>query len=76
MIFKDLVKEIKGYKISKEQNDLESFEKNVENLISNIINNYPKYRKEYIKNIEIDIKNLKTLVSERVPPESESYPEV
>ena len=75
MIFKDLSKAIKFYKISKEQNDLESFEKKVENLISNIINVYPNYRKVYNENIEIDIKNLKTLVSERVPPESESYSE-
>ena len=73
MIFKDLSKAIKGYKISKEQNDLESIEKRVENIISRVINNYPKYSKEYNENIKIDIKNLKTIISERVPPESESY---
>ena len=41
-IFKDLIKLIKVYKISKEKKNLETFEKAAENLISKTIKNYSK----------------------------------
>ena len=74
-IFKDLIKLIKVYKISKEKKNLETFEKAAENLISKTIKNYSKYSEEYIKNQDIDINNLKSLVSEIVSPGSGSYSE-
>ena len=73
MLFKDLSRTIKKYKISKDKNDLINIESRVENIISRGIQNYPKYSKKYNENQDIDITSLKTLVSEIVPPESGNY---
>ena len=74
MIFKDLIREIQSYKISKDQKYLELIEKKVKNIISKCSKNYPKYCKKYFENQDIDINDLKTLVYETVPPDSGSYP--
>ena len=78
MIFKDLIKIIKQCKISKDIKEREKIENQVEDLISKSILKYPEYFKLYSENNEklnLNPTNLKTLLSELIPLNSESYPE-
>ena len=70
MIFQDLIKLIKKCKITKDNKEREKFENKVEKLISTYLEKYPKYNEE---NEKQDITNIKTLVSEIIPPNSEKY---
>ena len=76
-IFKKLINLIKEYKISKDYKDRENFENKVETLILENLNSYPNYAESYEKNLkeDIDIANLKTLVTELIPTNSEKYVE-
>ena len=49
MIFKDLSKLLKGYKITKNDLDRENFEIQVEDLLKKILEKYPGYNKIYIE---------------------------
>ena len=79
MIFKRLSNLIKECKILKIDADRENFEKQVEELISQCIKEYPnysvKYNEENKSQSELDINSLKTLVTELVPPSAEFYSE-
>ena len=79
MIFKDLSKLLKSYKITKNDLDRENFEIQVEDLIKKTLEKYPEYSKIYIeenkKQSDSDIKSLKTLVTELIHPSSDSYSE-
>ena len=78
MIFKDLIKLIKKYKITQDYKERENFEIQVEELISKYLLKYPdystKYKKENAK-YDFDPTNLKNLVTEIIPPNSEYYSE-
>ena len=78
-IFTELSKLIKQYKITKNENDREKFENQVEGLIIKCIKNYPEYSKKYSaenqKQSDLDIKSLKTYVTELVHPSSSNYSE-
>ena len=79
MIFKDLSKLLKSYKITKNDLDRENFEIQVEDLIKKTLEKYPEYSKIYIeenkKQSDSDIKSLKTFVTELIHPSSDSYSE-
>ena len=79
MIFKDLSKLIRECKILTKEEYREKFEKQVEELISKSIKKYPEYSKLYNeenkKQSDLDIASLKTLVTELIPPYSETYTE-
>ena len=68
MIFKKLSKLIKECKSFKNELDRENFESQVENLITECLNNYENYSKKYNEKnknlLELDINSLKTLVTE------------
>ena len=75
MIFKKLTNLIKEFKISKDDRDRENFENKVETLIFENLSSYPDYAENCEKNLkeDIDITNLKTLVTELIPTNSEKY---
>ena len=79
MIFKDLSKLIKNYKITKIDLDRENFEIQVEELIIKSMEKYhdysEKYKKENEKQSDSDINSLKTYVTELIHPSSDSYSE-
>ena len=78
MIFNDLIKIIKQCKITKDIKKREKIENQVEELISKSILKYPEYFKLYCENNEklnLEPKNLKILISELIPLNSESYQE-
>ena len=79
MIFKDLSKLIRECKILTKEADREKFETKVEDLISNYLKKYSEYSKIYNeenkKQTDLEIDSLKTLVTELIPPHSESYNE-
>ena len=79
MIFKDLSELIRTCKILKNEKDREIFENQVESIIEKNIKKYREYSKIYNvenrKQSDLDIKSLKTYVTELVHPSSESYTE-
>ena len=79
IIFTELCKLIKQYKITKNEKDRETFENQVEGLIIKCLKNYPEYSKKYSaenqKQSDLDIKSLKTYVTELVHPSSSNYSE-
>ena len=78
MIFKDLIKLLKNYKITQDYKERENFETQVEKLISKYLLKYPEYSKKYQEeNIKLDLdpSNLKNLVTEMIPPNSEYFSE-
>ena len=78
MIFKDLIKLIKKYKITQDYKEREKFENQVEELISKYLLKYPNYSKTYKKEntkYDFDPTNLKNIVTEMIPPNSEYYSE-
>ena len=79
IIFTELSKLIKQYKITQNEKDREDFENQVENLIIKCLNSYPEYSKKYSnenqKQSDLDIKSLKTYVTELVHPSSNNYSE-
>ena len=79
IIFKDLSKLLKEYEITKTENDRENFENKVEELIKQTLEKYPEYSKKYTeenqKLSDLDIKSLKTYMTELTHPSSESYSE-
>jgi len=78
LIFEDLSKLIRECNIFTIEGDREIFENKIEALISKTITNYNEYSKIYneenVKQI-IDIKSLKTYVTEIIPPNSDIYSE-
>ena len=80
MIFKKLSKLIKECKSFKNELDRENFESQVENLITECLNNYENYSKKYNEKnknlLELDINSLKTLVTELIQRNEENYPEI
>ena len=79
IIFKDLSKLLKEFEITEEIKDREKFENEVEKLISKTLEKYPEYSKKYTeenqKLSDLDIKSLKTYMTELIHPSSESYSE-
>ena len=67
---------MKKYKKTDDIEERENFENQVEDLIMKYIEKYPKYSKKYEEQkLNLDIANLKTLVMELIPPNSEKYSE-
>ena len=79
IIFPELIKLLKEYKITKNEKDREQFESKVEDLINIALKKYPdysiKYKEENQKQSDTDIRSLKTYVTELIHPSSESYTE-
>ena len=79
IIFKDLTKLMKECTILKKETERENFEKKVEDIILKCLKKYPEYSKMYNdenqKQSDLDIKSLKTYVTELIHPSSESYSE-
>ena len=80
MIFKKLSKLIKECKFLTKESEREYFEKQVENIIAEGLKNYKDYYKKYNeenkKKLDLDVNDLKTLVTELIPPSENVYPEV
>ena len=79
LIFKDLSKLMKEYKLAKNNIDRENFEVKVEELINQNINKYNEYYEKYMeenqKQSAIGINSLKTYVTELIHPSSDKYSE-
>ena len=79
IIFKDLTKSIKKCTILKKEIEREKFENDIEESILKCLKKYPEYSKKYNdenqKQSDLDIKSLKTCVTELIHPSSESYSE-
>ena len=77
IIFKDLSKLLKEYEITNNEIDRENFENKVEKLILQTLEKYPEYSKKYMeenqKLSDLDMKSLKTYVTELIHPSSECY---
>jgi hypothetical protein len=77
MIFVKLSKLIKDCKFLTKEYERDNFEKKVEKLIAESIKNYGnysiKYNEENKKKSDLDINDLKALVSEIVPPSEKVY---
>ena len=78
LIFKRLSGLIKKCNLMNKQNDRDEFEKNVENLVLKCIEEYPDYEKKYLEinqiNLDLNIHDIKTIVSELFQPTEEIYP--
>ena len=79
IIYKDLSKILKEYKITNKEKDREHFEDRVESIILQALRKYPEYKKKYTEQnqrlADLDIKSLKTYLTELIHPSSESYSE-
>ena len=79
MIFKKLSNIIQQYKYTEIINDIKVFEKTVEKLIYDCINNYSSYsydyKKQNNKNIKINYHNIKVIINEIIPTNKLIYPE-
>ena len=79
MIFRKLSNLIKECKILKNLKQRENFEKEVENLVEECIENYPdfsiKYNDENKKQLELNNQDIKTIIAQLIPVTEDIYPE-
>ena len=77
LIFKRLSDLIKHCNLMNNQNDRDEFEKKVEILVSKCIEEYPNFEKKYLEcneaNLDLNVYDIRTIVSELIQPTEEIY---